>query len=163
MLALMGCSGSHSPATTTAADVPSTTPPSPPQPAPDASKRELASDPVQLADDLVADERALRDPASPEDVLTAAAHRQQAAYRLIGRHPEWDPIARPRIPASLLEIYDRNIDARRQLTAMSGSPSKTRCLRGTSSLPRLPTSCWVTTTKRRRRPASAGTTWRRST
>jgi len=124
MLVLMGCSGSHSPATTTAADVPSTTPPSLPQPAPDASQRELASDPVGLADDLVADERALRDPASPEGVLTAAAYRQQAAYRLIGQHPEWDPIARPRIPASLLEIYDRNIDARRQLTALSGSTVK---------------------------------------
>jgi hypothetical protein len=35
------------------------------------------------------------------------------------RHPEWDPIARPRIPRSLLEIYDHNVDARRRLTAMS--------------------------------------------
>ena len=49
----------------------------------------------------------------------AAARRQQAAYRALGRHPEWDPIARPRIPPSLLETYDRNVDARRQLTAMS--------------------------------------------
>jgi len=74
---------------------------------------------VHLADDLVADERALRDPASPEDVLTAAAHRQQAAYRLLGQHPEWYAIARPRIPPPLLEIYDRNIDARRHLAALS--------------------------------------------
>ena len=49
----------------------------------------------------------------------AAARRQQTAYRALGRHPEWDAIARPRIPPSLLEIYDRNVDARRQLTAMS--------------------------------------------
>ena len=126
MLALVGCSGSHSPPTTTAADVPSTTTPSPPQPQPaaDATHRELATAPAQLADDLVDDERALRDPASPEDVLTAAAYRQQAAYRLLGQHPEWDPIARPRIPPTLLEIYDRNIDARRQLTALSGSTVK---------------------------------------
>ena len=74
---------------------------------------------MQLADDLVADEMALRDPSSSETVLVAAAHRQQAAYRALGRRPEWDPTARPRIPPSLLEIYDRNVDARRQLTAMN--------------------------------------------
>jgi membrane-bound lytic murein transglycosylase B len=74
---------------------------------------------VRLADDLVADEQALRDPSTPEAVLVAAARRQQAAYRAIGRHPDWDAVTRPRIPPSLLEVYDRNIDARRQLTAMA--------------------------------------------
>jgi hypothetical protein len=52
-------------------------------------------------------------------VLVAAARRQQAAYRTIGRHPDWDAVTRPRIPPSLLEVYDRNVDARRQLTAMA--------------------------------------------
>jgi membrane-bound lytic murein transglycosylase B len=80
---------------------------------------QMATDPAQLADDLVADENALRDASTPEDALTAAAHRQQAAYRAIGRHPEWDSLIRPRIPASLLDAYDRNVDARRQLTAMA--------------------------------------------
>jgi hypothetical protein len=84
----------------------------------------LASDPAHLADDLVADEKAMRDPSSSEAVLMAAAHRQQAAYRALGRHPEWDPIARPRIPPALLEVYDRNVDARRQLTAMSKDQGK---------------------------------------
>ncbi len=79
----------------------------------------LATDPARLADDLVADEQALRAPSTPESALVAAAHRQQAAYRAIGRHPEWDSITRPRIPASLLATYDGNIDARRQLTAMT--------------------------------------------
>lgn len=119
LLALTGCSGSDAPAPTTAAEAPSNTPAAPP-PAP----RELASEPVQIADDLVADEHALRDPASPESVLAAAAFRQQAAYRALGLHPEWDSVARPRIPASLLETYDRNIDARRQLTALTGSTVK---------------------------------------
>jgi soluble lytic murein transglycosylase-like protein len=54
----------------------------------------------------------------------AAAHRQQAAYRALGSHPEWDAIARPRIPPSLLNVYDRNVDARRQLTSMVDSESK---------------------------------------
>jgi membrane-bound lytic murein transglycosylase B len=79
----------------------------------------ISSDPAELADDLVADEQALRDPSTPEPALTAAARRQQAAYRAIGRHPDWDAITRPRIPASLLETYDRNVDARRQLYAMT--------------------------------------------
>ncbi len=84
----------------------------------------LAPEPAQLADDLVADEQALRDPSLPAPVVMEAARRQQAAYRALGRHPEWDPIARPRIPAPLLETYDRNIDARRQLTALGESHLK---------------------------------------
>lgn len=114
ILTLAGCSGSPPPATTTmpvASPATSTTP--------EAPQRELATDPTQIADDLVADERALRDPASPEAVLAAAAYRQQAAYRTMGRHPEWDAATRPRIPAELVEIYDRNIDARRQLAALN--------------------------------------------
>jgi soluble lytic murein transglycosylase-like protein len=79
----------------------------------------LATDPAQLGDDLAADEHALRDPSTPEPALTAAAHREQAAYRAIGRHPEWDATIRPRIPASLVDVYDRNVDARRQLQSMS--------------------------------------------
>jgi soluble lytic murein transglycosylase-like protein len=86
---------------------------------PGGAQPRLASDPAQLADDLVADEHALRDPSTGEATLVAAAHRQQAAYRAIGRHPEWDATTRPRIPPSLLDVYDRNVDARRQLTAMT--------------------------------------------
>ncbi|WP_264006412.1 lytic transglycosylase domain-containing protein [Mycolicibacterium sphagni] len=86
---------------------------------PAGAQPRLASDPVQLADDLVADELAIRDPATPEDALVAAARRQQVAYRAIGRHPEWDAVIRPRIPATLTEAYDRNVDARRQLAAMA--------------------------------------------
>ncbi|MCV7443051.1 lytic transglycosylase domain-containing protein [Mycobacterium paraense] len=86
---------------------------------PEGAQPQLASDPAQLADDLVADEHALRDPSTAEPALTAAAKRQQAAYRAVGRHPEWDATTRPRIPAALLDVYDRNVDARRQLTAMT--------------------------------------------
>ncbi|OBK43171.1 lytic transglycosylase domain-containing protein [Mycobacterium sp. 1081908.1] len=86
---------------------------------PAGAQPQLASDPAQVADDLVADEHALRDASTGEAALAAAAHREQAAYRAIGRHPEWDATIRPRIPASLLDVYDRNVDARRQLTAMT--------------------------------------------
>ncbi len=86
---------------------------------PPAAPPLLASDPADFGADLAADEQALPDPSSPEDVLMAAAHRQQAAYRALGRHPEWVPIARSRIPPSLLDAYDRNVDARRQLIALT--------------------------------------------
>ena len=86
---------------------------------PDGAQPKLASDPAQIGADLVADEQAIRDPATAEPALVDAARRQQVAYRAIGRHPEWDPIIRPLIPQDLIVTYDRNIDARRQLTAMS--------------------------------------------
>ncbi|PEG37724.1 lytic transglycosylase [Mycolicibacterium duvalii] len=101
-----------------------------PEPAPQRphvppwAQPQLAPDPAGLIDGLVADERALRDPAAGDDVVAAAARRQQAAYRVLGRHPEWDPIAHARIPAPLREVYDRNVDARRQLEAMSRGPGK---------------------------------------
>ncbi|OBB28861.1 lytic transglycosylase [Mycolicibacterium peregrinum] len=79
----------------------------------------LAADPGRLAQDLIADERALRDPSTPETTLPQAARRQQVAYRAIGRHPEWDAIIRPRIPAELVAFYDRNVDARRQLATLA--------------------------------------------
>jgi len=86
---------------------------------PSGAQPVLASDPAQLAEDLVADEQALRDPSTPEAALQAAARRQQAAYRAIGRDSQLDAIARPRIPAALQQVYDLNVDARRQLTAMA--------------------------------------------
>jgi Transglycosylase SLT domain len=104
----------------TVAAAPAPPAPAPPEPAPPAGAQPLlAADPAQLADDLVADEHTLRNPSAPEPDLVAAARRQQAAYRAIGHHPDWDPIVRPRIPAELVDTYDRNIDARRQLTAMT--------------------------------------------
>jgi len=84
----------------------------------------LAAEPALLARDLVSDEQALRDPSSSDAVLQAAALRQQAAYRAIGRHPEWEPIIRPVIPASLVGIYDLNVDARHHLMALNAGEAK---------------------------------------
>jgi soluble lytic murein transglycosylase-like protein len=114
---LVACSGSTSASTvpTATATAPRAATLAPPAP------RRLASDPVRMADDLVADEQALRDPTSSEALLTVAAHRQQAAYRAFGCHPEWDAIARPRIPRLLLDIYDRNVDAQRQFSGPAAS------------------------------------------
>ncbi|MDQ2625925.1 lytic transglycosylase domain-containing protein [Mycolicibacter senuensis] len=77
------------------------------------------ADPVALVADLVAADQTLRTPSAPEQVLAAAARRQQVAYRTLGAHPEWDAVARPRVPPALLAVYDRNIDARRALMALT--------------------------------------------
>lgn len=77
------------------------------------------TDPSALVADLVAADQVLRTPSSPEEVLAAAARRQQVAYRTLGAHPEWDAVARPQVPPALLAVYDRNIDARRALMALT--------------------------------------------
>jgi hypothetical protein len=84
----------------------------------------LASDPALLGADLAADEQTLRDPSSPESALVSAALRQQAAYRAIGRRPEWEATVRSKIPASLVGTYDRNVDARHHLVALSRGEAK---------------------------------------
>ena len=109
---------STAPTSTAKASIVPTATPSPVATTLPPAQPRLASDPAQLADDLVADERALRDPSSSESVLTEAARRQQVAYRSLGRNPDAEAIARPRIPPQLLDIYDYNIDARHQLDAL---------------------------------------------
>lgn len=122
--ALVSCAEPTSPAqppsTTNPAPTETAAPPTPPPPpaGTQAAQPRLAGDAAQIADDLVSDERTLRDPAAAEDALRSAARRQQMAYRTIGRHPEWDAQVRPRIAPELLAGYDLNISARRQLDAL---------------------------------------------
>ena len=132
-LALAGCSDTTAPSTaptptpttTGVAHAPALPPPTSAPPSPEPAQPRLASDPAQLIDDLIADELALRDASSSPAAVLTAARRQQVAYRAIGRHPEWDAIARPRIPPALLEVYDRNANARRQLASMIKNPRPT--------------------------------------
>ncbi|WP_448463632.1 lytic transglycosylase domain-containing protein [Mycolicibacterium sp. XJ870] len=122
--ALVACSEPTKPpdASTSTAEPSAITTATPPTVRP--AQPRLASDPAQLARDLVADEQTLRDPSSAESALAEAARRQQSAYRALGRHPEWDTAARAQIPPALLDVYDRNIDARRQLTVLGASDVK---------------------------------------
>ncbi|QZT55527.1 lytic transglycosylase domain-containing protein [Mycolicibacterium austroafricanum] len=124
---LVGCSSPTTPstgdtaaATTGAGALTSARPtPAPAPAAPATAQPALESDPARIVDDLTADEQTLRAPGAPEAALVAAARRQQKAYRVLARHPEWDAVVRPRVPRPLLDVYDRNVDARRQLGAMS--------------------------------------------
>jgi len=126
-IALAGCDRPAAPAAVpsspvAASSVPPAAPPAAPVTKMDESggaQPKLAADPAQIGADLIADEQAIRDPATPGPALVTAARRQQAAYRAIGRNPAWDAVIRPLIPPNLTTTYDRNIDARRQLTAMS--------------------------------------------
>lgn len=108
----------------TAAPLATTTVTPPVAAAPTPAQPRLAATPEQVADDLIADEQALRDPSAPEAVLVAAARRQQVAYRDIARNPEWNAIARPRMPAWLSPLYDLNIHARHQLDALLTSDTR---------------------------------------
>lgn len=99
---------------------------------------QLATDPAQIGADLVSDERALRDPATPEDALAAAAHREQVAYRAIGRHPEWDSIIRPQIPPDLLGFTTTT--SRLGVSSRRWPSRTTPCRPGVSSRRRHPTS-----------------------
>ncbi|BBZ08343.1 hypothetical protein MDOR_25120 [Mycolicibacterium doricum] len=119
-----GCSPSSEPAATPSPPVAGGAPSPAPRADSEPPTLRLAADPVRIVEDLLADERALRDPSSPEAVMVAAARRQQLAYRALGRHPEWDAIVRPRVPAWLIEVYDRNVSARRQLTSLSKGDAK---------------------------------------
>ena len=81
-LALAGCSQSPGPTAPRAAadpNPPTTMTVAATPKAPEGAQPRLASTPAQVADDLVADEHALRDPSTGEAGLAAAARRQQAA------------------------------------------------------------------------------------
>lgn len=83
-----------------------------------------AADAVAVIDSLLAADQLLRNPATPPAQLQDAARRQQLAYRTLGRHPEWDGVARQRVPTQLRGVYDRNIDARRHLVALAATEPK---------------------------------------
>jgi membrane-bound lytic murein transglycosylase B len=81
----------------------------------------LPADPAALADQLVAAEQTIRDPAATDEDLTAAAQLEQLAYRRIGEHPEWDEIVFPRVPAELTGAVATNVAARREFLGMAAA------------------------------------------
>ena len=77
-----------------------------------------AGDPGGLAAQIVASERAIRDPATPPEVLVAAGQLQQVAYRQLGIHPEWDAEVLARVPPELAEPLSLNVQSRREFRSM---------------------------------------------
>jgi hypothetical protein len=95
-----------------------------PQTAPHATVFVAAAptDPAELdrlADQLAADEAALRSPTTPPADIPALAHRQQAAYRALSARPTALPHVLARLPEALRPIAQANVDAGAELRAMT--------------------------------------------
>src|SRR2546423_2157985 len=73
----------------------------------------------RLADQLAADETALRAPATPAADIPALAHRQQAAYRALSARPAALPAVLARLPEWLRPIARANVDAGAELRSMT--------------------------------------------
>src|SRR5690606_3194095 len=84
---------------------------------------EPAADPAALAERIAGAEATLRreDPA-PADVA-AAGLAQQAAYRQLGDHPEWDAAVQAGLPEELRPVAEAHAAARRDLRALTGEPA----------------------------------------
>ena len=111
-------------ATTTTTAAPTTTTTAPVDP---ATLRPPApvGDPAALAERIGTAEATLRNPASvPNDIATAAL-AQQAAYRQLGDHPEWDATVLAALPAELQGAVQSHAAARREFRALARGPADT--------------------------------------
>ena len=77
-----------------------------------------AADPHSLARQIIAAERAVRDGATPPDLVVAAGRLAQAAYLMLVDHPEWDATVLAEVPGSLRDPIWHNAAAARELRAM---------------------------------------------
>jgi membrane-bound lytic murein transglycosylase B len=84
-----------------------------------------APDPAALSQQIASAEATIRDPASTEATVAAAALAQQVAYRQLGVHPEWDAEVLAALPAGLRSTVEANAAARRELRAIGHKLSAT--------------------------------------
>ena len=78
----------------------------------------VATSPEELAEQIVAAERAIADPSTPPDVLAAAGHLQQVAYRTLSTRPGWDGAVRKALPPGLMRVVADNVASRREFRSM---------------------------------------------
>ena len=99
-----------------------TTSPSSPSPTPTATIPDPEATPAsatELADRLVAAERAVRDPGTRDDALESWAHVQHAAYRTLATTPGWRETVLAEVPAELQDAVQANLRAQEQLFALT--------------------------------------------
>lgn len=84
-----------------------------------------ARTPREVTDQIVAAERAIADPATPREVLAAAGHLQQLAYRVLGTRPAWDAAVRRALPGGLAPVVAANVAVRREFRSMHDTLSDT--------------------------------------
>ncbi len=81
--------------------------------------------PQQLIEQVVAAERAIADPATPPEVLAAAGHHQQLAYRVLGARPDLEKKVLRAVPDRLVPVVTANVAARREFRSMHQTLSTT--------------------------------------
>ncbi len=84
----------------------------------------VARSPAKLVEQIVAAERAIADPSTPPDVLAAAGHLQQVAYRTLSTRPKWDAAVRSALPPGLVRVVADNVASRREFRSMHGTSRK---------------------------------------
>jgi membrane-bound lytic murein transglycosylase B len=83
-----------------------------------ADRPRVATSPEEVAKQIVAAERAISDASTPPDVLAAAGHLQQIAYRTLTTRPQWDRAVRKELPAKLRKVVADNVASRREFRSM---------------------------------------------
>ena len=83
-----------------------------------ADRPRVAASPKELVAQVVAAERAIANASTPPDVLVAAGHLQQVAYRTLSTRPQWDRAVREALPAGLVQVVADNIASRREFRSM---------------------------------------------
>ncbi len=84
-----------------------------------------AADPRALARQLTVAETALRDPAPPPELVSAAGRTAQVAYLALLDRPQWDAAVLAGVPVPLQAAVRRNTAAGRALRAMASRPPTT--------------------------------------
>jgi membrane-bound lytic murein transglycosylase B len=111
------------PTTTTSSTSPTSTSTSTPSTTTSTTPPAITPDPpgsaADAARDVVDSEDAIHRAGIAPDALALAARRQQVAYRAIAAHPEWDADVHARVPQRLQAALDANVDAARQLRALT--------------------------------------------
>lgn len=83
-----------------------------------AGRPELPHSPAETARFIVAAQRALRDEESTRDLVAAAGHTEQLAYRELSTRPGWVATVLARVPAALRRVVRDNVAARRAFRSM---------------------------------------------
>ncbi len=113
---LAGCGGAqqstpHRPDVTRPADPVLT-------PVPAGEQPRAATNPRALARQITTAETAVRDPATPPELVAAAGRTAQVAYLALADRPDWDAAVLADIPAPLQDTVRRTTAAGRELRAM---------------------------------------------
>lgn len=109
-----------------------------------------AAEPGGLARQIAAGETAVRDPASPPELVTAGARTAQAAYRALVDRPDWDAAVLADVPAPLHDAVQHNVAGGREFQAMvSRLPTTLPAWRIVEPLPAHELQVLYTETQRR--------------